>query len=159
MNKFDSNYKKFKQFFFIPAENHKFTVASEKLLQFCQDELSAMKGCAACYELKYSNPSDWMIRSCDQPHLILWVDIKQLDFWPADKGFHFWPAKLLGLDEDQSLRIVLFGHHELAQVDAVHCYLYSGQNPNPVNLTSDPRDIAGALEVCFDFRSFFSFQN
>ncbi|XP_055306301.1 uncharacterized protein LOC129570629 isoform X2 [Sitodiplosis mosellana] len=128
------------------SENHKFTAAAAKLLQFCTDELSSMKSCATCYEHKYNSPSDWMIRPCEQPHLILWVDIKHLDFWPADKGFNFWPAKLLGIEEDRSLQVVFFGHHEMAQIDTAFCYLYSGQNPNPVNLTSDPRDIAVALE-------------
>lgn len=117
-----------------------------------------MKYCPNCYDHKYNNFNDWMIRACEQPHLILWVDIRRLDFWPANKGFNFWPAKVLAVaasgddsnpnqNSNQNLRIVFFGHHEFATVDACDCYLYSGQNPNPVNLTSDPRDIAGALEV------------
>lgn len=116
-----------------------------------------MRSCATCYDQKHNNPSDWIIRPCEQPHLILWVDIKQLDFWPADKGYNYWPAKLLAIEE-RGLKIVFFGHHEYANVETFHCYLYSGQNPNPVNLTSDPRDIAVALEVifissfCLDFK-------
>lgn len=131
---------------FFCLENHKFTAASAELLKFCNDELSSMKSCATCYEHEHNNPSDWMIRPCEQPHLILWVDIKQLDFWPADKGYNYWPAKLLTIEE-HGLKIVFFGHHEYANVETFNCYLYSGQNPNPVNLTSDPRDIAVALEV------------
>lgn len=129
------------------TENHKFTETAAELLKTSTDELMLMKGCANCYDHKCSSPDDWMVKTCDQPHLILWIDIGNIDFWPSHKGYRYWPAKVFGLIDDQRLRIMFFGHHEFEKIDIKDCYLYSGQNPNPVNLTSDPRDIAGALEV------------
>lgn len=128
------------------TESHKFTTSASELLHVCNSECEFMKNCPNCYECKHGYSSDWMIRPCNQPHLILWAEIRDLDFWPADKGFRYWPAKVLAI-EDEHLRIIFFGHHELSKVNAIDCYLYSGKNPNPVNLASDPRDLAVALEV------------
>lgn len=105
-----------------------------------------MKNCANCCENYHKNIDDWMIKVCDLPHLVVWVEIDNVDFWPSAKGFSCWPAKVLGID-DSNLEIVFFGHHQFSMVNADKCCLYTGRQTNFVESTCMQQDMAVALEV------------
>lgn len=128
------------------VEHHKFTSAAAKLQAFCSKELKFMNNCENCFENFYKNPGEWLFKACDYPHLVLWVDITNYDFWPADKGFKYWPAKALAVDES-GIAIVFFGHHQFATVSTNDCYLYSSPSSYFSNMTTDRKDIATAIEV------------
>lgn len=63
-----------------------FFVTAAELLKFCCKDLKFMKNCENCYEHFCANANDWLVKACNLPHLVLWVDIQDCDFWPADKG-------------------------------------------------------------------------
>lgn len=105
-----------------------------------------MKNCENCFEHFHSSPSNWLVKPCDFPHLVLWVDVTNYDFWPADKGFKYWPAKALAVD-DSGISVVFFGHHQFSTVTTNDCYLFSSESSYFSSSTSDPKDIAIALEV------------
>lgn len=79
-------YNSFTQLFLYYTENHKFTSNAADLLRSCRNDLRFMENCENCFEYFNSNPIDWLVKACDFPHLVLWVNIRDSDFWPADKG-------------------------------------------------------------------------
>lgn len=129
--------------------DHKFTMAALELLIYCSNECTLMKSCIMCYENKINDPTDWMKRPCNQPHLIVWVDIKQIDFWPVYKDFSYWPAKLVAVSDEHLVTVVFFGYHELFKVPPNVCHLYSSHNPDPKCWTTNPREIVIAIEVSY----------
>lgn len=131
---------------FENAESHKYTARAAKLLAFCSLQLKFMKNCANCIEHYHENIDDWMVKMCDLPHLVVWVEIEGVDFWPSAKGFNCWPAKVLGVD-GSSLEIAFFGHHQFSIVNVDNCYLYSGRQANFVKTALMQQDMSVALEV------------
>lgn len=110
-----------------------------------------MNSCANCYENYYKSSSEWIVMACDLPHLVVWVDIIEFEFWPSEKGFKYWPAKVIAVDNKNygaTIDVCFFGHFQFATVKSTDCYLYSTQCPY-FNCSEycDSRDIAGALQV------------
>lgn len=69
-------------------ENHVFTLAAAKLLEFCSNEIKFMNDCANCYENSCKLPID-CVMACDLPHLVVWTNISDYKFWPSEKGFRY----------------------------------------------------------------------
>lgn len=82
-----------------------------------------METCDECYmnaSSKYGY--DWFIKVCTKPHLLVWAKLS---------GYPYWPAKVMSVYE-KVLSVQFFGEHERAFVPAKDCYLYSQEDPNPV---------------------------
>lgn len=112
------------------------------------NDLKFMKNCISCYEHICNNPHDWISNVCESPHLLLWVNIEQITYWPVDKGFTYWPCKVLSV-KDSTLEVVFFGDHKFCQVVASDCYLYSGRNSLNDTTGIDLRDMDFALKVIY----------
>lgn len=94
---------------------------------------------------------EWNVMACDLPHLVVWVDISEYEFWPSEKGFKYWPAKVVAVGNNNygaTIDVCFFGHFQYSTVKSSDCYLYSSQCPY-FNYSEfcDPREISAALQV------------
>lgn len=93
------------------------------LQKFCKDEIFNIETCAECFVKSNSKNGDgWFTKVCAKPHLLIWAKLS---------GYPYWPAKVMGLYDDV-LGVQFFGEHERAFVPAKDCFLYSREDPNPV---------------------------
>lgn len=93
------------------------------LQKFCKDEIFNIETCAECFVKSNSNNGiGWFTKVCAKPHLLIWAKLS---------GYPYWPAKVMGLYDDV-LSVQFFGEHERAFVPAKDCFLYSREDPNPV---------------------------
>lgn len=76
-----------------------------------------------CFQKSSSQPgSNWFTKVCTTPHLLIWAKLG---------GYPYWPAKVMSV-YDNVLHVRFFGEHERAFVPAKDCFLYSREDPNPV---------------------------
>lgn len=93
------------------------------LQKFCKDEIFNIETCAECFVKSNSkNDNGWFTKVCAKPHLLIWAKLS---------GYPYWPAKVMGLYDDV-LGVQFFGEHERAFVPAKDCFLFSREDPNPV---------------------------
>lgn len=89
--------------------------------------------------------------ACDLPHLVVWINISDYEFWPSKKGFKFWPAKVMANGNNNygaTIDVCFFGQSQFSSVKSADCYLYSSQCPYFHHSEfCDSREIAGALQV------------
>lgn len=124
-------------------------MAAARLLDFCSNEINFMNDCANCYENYCKSPID-CVMACDLPHLIVWINISDYNYWPSEKGFKYWPAKVVANGDGTTIGVCFFGDFQFLTVKSTDCYLYSSQcSYFDCSEFCDPRDIAGALQVIF----------
>lgn len=93
------------------------------LLKVCKDEMFNIETCSECFVKSSSKTKDdWFTKVCAKPHLLIWAKLS---------GYPYWPAKAMGAYDDV-LNVQFFGEHERAFVPAKDCFLYSREDPNPV---------------------------
>lgn len=83
--------------------------------------------CTDCYRNAHIREMGWFARVCRKPHLIVWTE--RCDH-------NYWPAKVMSTKGEEVI-VQFFGNHTTAHVSAASsCFLYSDDNPNHTNVTS-----------------------
>lgn len=94
--------------------------------------------CIECYYNGNVHRSDWFVRVCKKPHILLWAKLK---------GFPYWPAKMMSVNASSLVDVRFFGQHDRAWLPARDCYLFSKIDPNVSASKSKRNSISNCLKV------------
>lgn len=96
--------------------NQKILKAAVQLPKTVDDEIYNLLLCEQCYANAYHHPDRSFTMLCNPPHALLWVDCHQ---------FGYWPAKLMRVENDDSVTVRFFGDWTNATVKHELCLMYS----------------------------------
>lgn len=112
------------------------TSTAKSLLEWVENEIRNLVFCPECYERAYSDPVNFFVKPCRQPHILVW----------AIRDERYWPAKLLSYSDSGDENVVyvrFFGDHCYSCVKSSHessdVYVYSIVAPQlqlPTNRTA-----------------------
>lgn len=90
------------------------------LIEFTKGEIYSIRLCHECYVNANVFPVNWFIKPCKKHHLLVWAQ---------QKTFPYYPAKLISVNNNNTVDVHFFGKHLRSVVSPKDCLMYTENFP------------------------------